>query len=64
MNLETLKSRLLARRPKWHEIAARAGVHHKTIQRIADGRNIPNMATAERIEGALRRKRSAETEPA
>lgn len=63
MDLDTLKSRLLARRSRWNEIAERAGVHRKTLQRIADGRNIPNMATAAKIENAMRRKR-AEPVPA
>ena len=56
MDLQTLRARLLARRAKWQEIADRAGLHRKTLQRIADGRNIPSMVTAEKIGNAMRRK--------
>ena len=53
MDIQTLCEKLVARRGEWTSIANRAGLSRRTIYRIVNGQNMPNLRTVMDLEGAL-----------
>ena len=59
MDLKKLCERLEARRGEWSAIADHAGLSRRTIYRIVNGKNMPNMRTVMDLESALTTARAA-----
>jgi DNA-binding phage protein len=64
MDIKTLCTKLEARRGEWTSIAAQAGVSRRTIYRIVNGKNLPNLQTMLDLDAALsaKSKRRRESE--
>ncbi len=64
MDIDTIRSELLAMRGQWSRIAVIAGVNRKTVERlVGDAAYNPTLATMKSIGGAIeavRKQASAE----
>ena len=61
MDIIELRAKLSSRRGEWTRIAESAGVTRRTIYRIVNGKNMPNLQTVMDLQRVLTSKRNGST---